>query len=141
MFVGEYRHTLDTKNRIFVPVKLREEIRGQLLILRDVREKCLKVYSEDDFKAMIADKINNTAGRVSAMANRALYHNAALVTPDAQGRVSLTQSLIDYALIKKDVVIVGCGNYAEISSSDVYEEFMSHEDMDLLRDELEQYGI
>ena len=141
MFVGEFRHSLDAKNRIFVPVKLRDEIRGQLLVLRDIREKCLKVYSEDDFKAMIADKINGATGRVAAMANRALYHNATQVVPDSQGRIILTQSLIDFACIQKDVVIVGCGSYAEIWAADVYDEFMSHEDMDLLRDELEQYGL
>ena len=45
MFGGEYRHSKDSKNRVFMPAKLREELGESFVIAKDIREKCLKVYS------------------------------------------------------------------------------------------------
>ena len=45
MLGGEYRHNLDPKNRIFIPAKLREELGATFVVAKDIREKCLKVYS------------------------------------------------------------------------------------------------
>ena len=45
MLGGEFRHSLDSKNRIFVPAKLRDELGASFIIAKDIREKCLKAYS------------------------------------------------------------------------------------------------
>ena len=54
MLTGEFRPTLDQKNRIFVPSKLREELGETFMIVRDIREKCLKMYSLDGWAEYIA---------------------------------------------------------------------------------------
>ena len=51
MLTGEFRHSLDAKNRIFMPAKLREELGETCMIARAIREKCLKVYSLEGWAA------------------------------------------------------------------------------------------
>ena len=48
---------------------------------------------------------------------------------DAQGRVTLNDTLIKRANIVKDAVIVGCGRYAEIWSAEDYAAKMEEEDV------------
>ena len=48
MLGGEYRHALDQKNRIFTPAKLREELGSSFVVSKALRDKCLKVYSNQD---------------------------------------------------------------------------------------------
>ena len=54
MFGGEYHHTKDSKNRVFMPAKLREELGETFVIAKDVRTKCLKVYSLSGWEEYIA---------------------------------------------------------------------------------------
>ena len=44
--LGEYRHVIDTKNRLFIPAKFREELGESFYITRKIMEKCLAIYSE-----------------------------------------------------------------------------------------------
>ena len=54
MFGGEYRHNKDSKNRVFMPAKLREELGETFVIAKDIRETCLKVYSLKGWEEYIA---------------------------------------------------------------------------------------
>ena len=45
MLTGEYKHALDPKKRLFIPAKHREELGPSFIIVRDIRESCLKVHS------------------------------------------------------------------------------------------------
>ena len=72
---------------------------------------------------------------------RFLNRNAAQVSPDAQGRIVLTQGLIDHAQIEKNAVIVGCGDYAEIWSESLYALSVEQEDQEAIRESLEACGL
>ena len=67
---------------------------------------------------------------------RFLTRNAAQVSPDAQGRIVLPQSLLSYASIEKTAMIVGCDSYAEIWSEEVYNAYVEEEDTDEVRADL-----
>lgn len=43
MFIGEYRHTFDAKNRISLPSKFRKELGSGVVVTRGL-DKCLFVY-------------------------------------------------------------------------------------------------
>ena len=45
MLTGEFRHSVDSKKRIFVPAKLRDELGPCFIVARDIRGPRLKVYS------------------------------------------------------------------------------------------------
>ena len=140
MFTGEHYHTLDTKNRVSMPAKLREELGESFMIAPSIRGNCIKVYSLDEWDAFL-EPILKSPRKTSEATLRYLHRTAAKVTPDTQGRVLLTQGLVDHAAITKDAVIVGCGSYIEIWSKENYEKTISNEDIDSIIRELEALGL
>lgn len=51
MFIGEYQHSLDSKNRIVVPAKLREGLGSRFVITKGLDE-CLYVYPLEEWKVL-----------------------------------------------------------------------------------------
>lgn len=140
MLTGEFRHSLDAKNRIFMPAKLREELGETFIIARDIREKCLKVYSLEGWTAYTAP-IKEKPRQLAEQIMRLLHRSAAQVTPDSQGRVVLPPMLIEYAEIEKNAVVVGCEEYAEIWGEKNYQIMLDKVDDEALRQALEAVGL
>ncbi len=140
MLTGEYRHAIDPKKRLFIPAKHREVLGTSFIIVRDIRESCLKVYSEENWQAFIAP-IKQMKRADSEKILRFLYRDAVTAEPDSQGRVILNATLIEHAKIIKDAVVVGCGDYSEIWSAEEYDRIVTDEDADELREALEAMGL
>lgn len=140
MLGGEYRHSLDAKNRIFIPAKLRDELGETFVVAKDIRENCLKVYSLSGWEAYIAP-LRAQKRSLSEKIMRFLHSSLSQTTPDSQGRIVLPAELVEYAAIEKNVVVVGCGDYAEIWAEDAYERQKSEVDRDELIAELEELGF
>ena len=140
MLTGEFRHSLDAQNRIFMPAKLREELGETFIIVRDIREKCLKVYSMEGWAAYTAP-IKEKPRQLAEQVMRLLHRSAAQVTPDSQGRVLLPPMLVEYAGIEKNAVVVGCGDYAEIWAESAYDLLKGEVDLDEMIHELEELGL
>ena len=140
MLTGEFRPTLDQKNRIFVPSKLREELGETFMIVRDIREKCLKMYSLEGWAEYIAP-IKEQPRAIAEKAMRVLHSSAAQVTPDSQGRVLIPAKLVEFAELEKNIVVIGCYDYAEIWAEDKYESLMATQDDEELRALLEANGL
>lgn len=140
MLTGEFRHNLDSKNRLFIPAKMREELGDSFIIARDMRGKRLKLYSIAGWEEYIAP-IKAQERKIAEKALRYLHRNAQQVSPDSQGRVLIGEGLISYAEIEKEAVIVGCSEYAEIWSASLYDEEMAHEDIAEICESLEKFGL
>ena len=140
MLYGEFSHTVDAKNRMFVPAKYREELGETFVIFRSIRGNYIKMLSLGEWENYIAP-IKALPRKDAEATLRFLNRNAAQVSPDAQGRIVLTQGLIEHAQIEKNAVIVGCGDYAEIWSDVFYASSVDEEDPDAIRDALESCGL
>lgn len=140
MLTGEFRHILDTKNRIFMPSKHREELGAQFIIARDIREKCLKVYSLEGWANYIAP-IKQLDRSLAEKTMRFLHRNASQVTPDSQGRIVIPFALSEHAEMQKNVVVVGCSDYDEIWAEEIYDANVLSEDQDAIRAALESCGL
>ncbi len=143
MLSGEFRHSVDPKNRLFIPAKHREELTRDgesFMIARSMREKCLKVFSMSEWEAYIAPILKLERKQSEAIL-RTLHRDAAQVSADSQGRIVLPQGLIAHAGIEKGAVIVGCGNYGEIWAEEEYDKMVGAEDLDQIREMLESYGL
>ena len=140
MLGGEYRHTLDAKNRIFIPAKLREELGATFVVAKDIREKCLKVYSTQGWESYIAP-LREQKRKLSEKILRFLHSSLAQVTPDSQGRIVLPPELVAHAEMGKNTVIVGCCDYAEIWAEEKYEALKADEDISEMLAELEELGL
>ena len=121
---GEYQHSLDSKGRLFMPAKLRDEL-GEVFFITISMDRCLCAYSAESWK--------NLSERVSAMPYvkqrkmRPLFAHAARCELDAQGRTLIPQNLREYAGFTKNVTVVGCNNHAELWDSDAWKEVFLRE--------------
>ena len=120
MLTGKYYHSLDAKNRIIIPSKLKEQLGETVTILRG-SDKCLTVYSAEEWESY-ARKISEMPKTEVRAITRYIYSNSMEVQPDSQGRVMLTPEMLKFAGITKNVITVGCGKYAEIWAEEVWEE-------------------
>lgn len=140
MLSGEYKHTLDAKNRIFIPAKHREELGAKFVVARNIRGNYLRVYSEPEWEKFI-EPIKKLDRKLCEDTLRFLNRNAESVSPDAQGRIVLPQGLVEHAKIIKGAVIVGCGSYDEIWAEELYSEAIENEDQEAIRAALEACGL
>jgi MraZ protein len=139
-FVGEYNHSLDSKNRIFIPAKLREGLGETFYITRKMNKTCLAVYSEAEM-ALLAEKLNAFPDSEVAEIKEFLFSKSILVTPDANGRVVILPSMLTYAGIEKNAVIIGAGNHLQIWAEDAWMAEERSRDMASIRKKLASIGL
>ena len=116
---GEFQHNLDAKGRLFIPVRLREEL-GDVFYVTLSMERCLSAYSAESWR-VFSDKVNSMP-YVKQRKMRPLFAYAARCELDAQGRILLPQNLRTYAGLSKSVTVLGCNNHAEFWDSAAWEE-------------------
>ena len=113
--IGKYPAKLDEKNRLFVPAKLRGELGEAFYVTLGVNcgHRCLTVYTQEDWDTL-SRNYNALPISQRGAATSLIFMNASQCSPDKQFRFGLTQFLLDYAGIDRDVMIVGRAGQAEI---------------------------
>ena len=121
MFMGEYNHTIDTKGRMIIPAKIREQL-GDLSIVTHGLDNCLAIYTEAAAKniSTALQSQSSTTASVRAL-KRFVFGSAAELEYDKQGRVLIPVPLREYASLDKQAVIVGAGDHVEIWSREKYD--------------------
>lgn len=122
--IGKYPAKLDDKNRLFVPAKLRGELGGNFFVTLGVNcgHRCLTVYKSDDWDTL-GENYNALPISQRSAATSLIFMNATECSPDKQFRFSLTQFLLDYAGIDREVMIVGRAGQAEIWDAEEFAAF------------------
>ena len=122
--IGKYSAKMDDKNRLFVPAKLRGELGESFFVTLGVNcgHRCLTVYTAKDWQTL-SDNYNALPISQKGAATSLIFMNATQCTPDKQFRFSLTQFLLDYAGIGRDVMIVGRAGQAEIWDAQEFQNF------------------
>ena len=122
--IGKYPAKLDEKNRLFVPAKLREELGEDFYVTLGVNcgHRCLTVYTDQDFDTL-SQNYNALPISQRSAATSLIFMNAIECNPDKQFRFSLSQFLLDYAGIGKEVMIVGRAGQAEIWDAEEFARF------------------
>ena len=122
--IGKYPAKLDDKNRLFVPAKLRAELGEQFYVTLGVNcgRRCLTVYTAADWQ-QLSQNYNALPISQRGAATSLIFMNAAECAPDKQFRFGLTQFLLDYAGIGREVMVVGRAGQAEIWDVHEFEAF------------------
>lgn len=121
MFIGEYQHTVDVKGRMFVPAKFREEL-GEKFIVTIGLDRCLFVFPEETFN-IYKEKLDaiSLANKDARNFTRFFFAGAAECELDKQGRIMLPQKLRTYAMLEKDVTVVGVSGRVEIWNTEEWD--------------------
>jgi MraZ protein len=142
-FVDEYARQLDERGRIILPAKLREAISGTVYITQSTSEKCLHLYTEEEW-SRVAEKVNQlpTATDYNAAAFvRLFFGKATSVAVDKQGRIPIAKRLVDFAGLSKDVVLVGANTRLEIWDADLWQEYQSKLSDSIMMDGILKYNL
>ena len=139
MFYGEYRHTIDSKGRLFIPAKLRERLGEEFIFSRGF-DKCICVYPMEEWERFTA-KLEELPVAKERHVRRYFYAGAYEGTVDAQGRVTLSQLYREFASLEKDVVIVGNRSHLELWSAAAWEEEQKLIDNEEVTNELIELGF
>ena len=106
MFMGEYNHVLDPKNRVIVPAKFREELGGKFIITEGL-DGCLYILTYESWVKFTEELAKLPFTRGSRQFQRTFAQNASEVEIDNQGRIVIPSNLKKIASINKEVVFVG----------------------------------
>ena len=122
--IGKYPAKLDDKNRLFVPAKLRSELGEDFYVTLGVNcgHRCLTVYTAAEWQTL-SDNFNALSIYKRAGATSLIFMNATQCNPDKQFRFGLTQFLLEYAGIDREVMIVGRAGQAEIWDANEFAAF------------------
>jgi MraZ protein len=114
MLLGEHEHSLDEKNRLTLPSKLRGAFEEGVVVTRGY-EGCLRAYPRAAWQTA-ADAMSqlNPLREDTRQARRWFFGGASPAELDAQGRVVIPGTLLQAAGIRREVTITGMGDHVEI---------------------------
>lgn len=141
MFMGEYNHTIDTKGRLIVPSKFREQLGNEFVVTKGL-DGCLFVYSNEEWQH-IEEKFREIplTTKDARKFSRFFFAGATGCEVDKQGRILLPANLREYAGIEKDVVSVGVLSRVEIWSKDRWQDNGDYDDMDEIAEHMAEMGL
>ena len=138
-FVGSYAHSLDSKKRVFVPSKFRDELGTEFYITRKF-DAYLSVYTAEDWEAYV-DKISRLPESVADEFQDFILGAAQKCVPDSSGRIIIDERLLKHAKIDKSVVFVGSGKQIRIWSEEIWNERERNRDYAKMREIMRQYEL
>ncbi len=123
MFIGEYSHSLDSKGRIIIPSKFREDLQDTFILTRGL-DGCLTIYSSDQWEKINERlaKLPNTKSAVRQY-SRMLLSGATECTLDNQGRIQIPSFLSKPVNIIKECVVIGVNDHIEIWDKATWESY------------------
>ena len=143
MFIGEYQHSLDSKGRIIIPSKFRDELGYEFVITKGL-DNCLFIYPNDEWK-ILEDKLKSLplTNRDARAFIRFFFSGASESNLDKQGRVLIPLNLREHSMIDKDAVIIGVSTRLEIWSKDIWEAYISEDNLsyDSIAEKMADLGI
>ena len=123
MFFGSYSHSLDDKNRLMIPRKMRESLSNKLFMLKGY-DGAISVYEEGNFLKLM-EKLNEMSYTKKDTRSflRTQLANTFELEVDKLGRVQIPTQIINKFHIGKEVVVLGAVDHIEIWDKQVFENY------------------
>ena len=142
-FLGEYESTVDAKGRFLLPAGFKKQLpegENASFVLNRGFEKCLTLYPMQSWEPIFngINALNDFDPKVRAF-RRMFFNGANQIDLDSAGRILLPKSLIEYAGLDKDIVLIAAVNKIEIWDKATYQAFfdsMSADDFSNLANEV-----
>ncbi len=116
MFLGRHAHAIDSKGRVAVPARFRDDLAEGVVVTRGI-DRCVACYPMPVWRDL--------AAKVSALPitdpdarnfRRMVFAEATDLTLDAQGRILLPPDLRRWAGLDREALVVGVDTSLEIWS-------------------------
>lgn len=141
VLTGSYNHSVDAKNRIRIPAKLKNDMgvvvsdsddKKFSLVFHTGTDGCIAVYTQqavDKIFAPFEEIKQSDFQRYKAV--RKFLNTFETVESDPQGRLVVPPMFRKHAKIKKDIVICGTIDHIEIWAKEVYDEYFGLDDIEV----------
>jgi len=115
MFLGEYEHTIDDKNRLTLPARFRDALAGGVVLTRGL-DDCLAVYARKDWNALVDARLGtlDPFSKEARDLKRFFFSAASDAELDKQGRVLVPPALLRHGRLGREVVVAGVHDHLEI---------------------------
>ena len=100
VFLGEYKHTMDSKGRIVIPSKFRKELQQGCVVTKGL-DNCLQILTKKNWNQE-SEKMASlpSTDKTSRQLRRALFSGAVDSSLDSAGRIQIPENLRMYSSIK-----------------------------------------
>ncbi len=143
MLLGEFKHNLDSKNRLTIPAKIRTEL-GEKPVLTRGLDNCLFIYPHRDWE-LFMEKLSKLplSQKKARSFKRFMLSSANEIEIDDMGRMLIAETLRKYAQLKKSVVIIGVQDRVELWDEKVWNSYIAEAEKESgdLSEGLSEFGI
>ncbi len=131
-FTGEFYNTVDQKNRVSIPAKYRKALEhknNKTFVLTRGFDTCLFLYPLEEWKTV--------EGQLSSLSTirgknrnfiRSIVRYAHYVKYDSQGRIQIPDTLLNYANLSKNVMVIGVIKKIELWDKSTLDKYESKKD-------------
>lgn len=120
MFIGSYDYAIDSKSRLVIPSKFRNEFGNEANIyLTRGFDGCISVYKESDFEKVLLRYQSHSYEKSEVRETlRSFLDSVVQVSLDSQGRILIPQKVLAKYNISSKVHILGTIDHFEIWDED-----------------------
>ena len=131
-FTGEFYNTIDQKNRLSIPAKYRKALSlssDKTFVLTRGFDTCLFLYPLDEWK-IVEGQLSSLSTIRGKHRNfiRSIVRYANYVKYDSQGRIQIPDSLLKYANLSKNVMVIGVIRKIELWDQDTLDKYENSKD-------------
>ncbi len=143
MLMGEFEHSIDSKGRLIVPSKLREQLGEKFVVTRGL-DGCLFGYPQTEW-GKLEEKLDQMplAKKDARSFVRFFYSAATECEIDKQGRINIPNTLRKHASLEKNCVIIGVSTRIEIWDKKRWDDFSeeTEENFDDIAETMIDFGL
>ena len=128
MFLSSFENKIDKKGRVSVPATFRSHLNSMgyngFISYPSFNHTALEACSQDRI-----EKLSNTIDSLNPFEEKRDYFATSILSEsvnlqfDTEGRISLTEKLINHAKIKNEILFVGLGKTFQIWDPKYFEKF------------------
>lgn len=124
MILGEYNATLGDQSRISLPKKIREQISGTEIVLSKGFDGCIFGYQKSIWEKVVAVELQKpVTSEEGRKIRRQMFAAAEIIIFDDQGRFVLPTALKKYAVLKREIVVIGAGDHFEVWDKSKWQDY------------------
>lgn len=122
IFSGEFRHALDSKNRITIPSRWRSSEAEEFFLIVDRSGSFARVMPPDQFRE-VGERVASSPevpARERAVFLRHFYSRSIQMVADKQGRLTIPEEISRKVGLNGEAVLVGAHQTFELWSTDAW---------------------
>jgi MraZ protein len=125
MFLGEYLHTFDAKNRISLPSKFRREL-GRVVVITRGLDRCLYIYAKKAWEKEARKYAGQTYGNAASRGLARLFlAGSSLADVDDTGRVLIPEHLKSFAGLRGKAIFAGVAERVEVWDENAWKKYVA----------------